>query len=142
MGAMSRTKGQSGEREVAALLAELTGKDVRRRVRQHDGDADLEGLEGWSVEVKRYRVVTTALLTGQWWPQAVAQAHRTGCAPLMIFRGDRQPWRAAWPVWLHLDEPRTGCWDTFDDCLVSDPLTWHRMTRRLPLERLQAFARP
>ncbi|NZA00578.1 hypothetical protein H0I39_00080 [Ottowia beijingensis] len=54
MGAMSRTKGKVGEREIAALLAELTGCDVRRRVRQHDGDSDLEGLPGWCVEVKRH----------------------------------------------------------------------------------------
>ena len=50
---MSRTKGAAGERELAAALRELTGWDIRRRVRQHDGDSDLEGVPGWSIEVKR-----------------------------------------------------------------------------------------
>ena len=48
MGAMQRTKGQTGEREAAALIRDLTGWDVRRRVRQHDGDSDLEGVPGLS----------------------------------------------------------------------------------------------
>ena len=62
MSAMSRTKGQAGEREVAAIIRELTGHDVRRHVRQHAGDADLAGLPGWSVECKRYRAVTPGLM--------------------------------------------------------------------------------
>ena len=41
MGAMSRNKGKTGEREAAALLSDLLGLDIRRRVRQHDGDSDL-----------------------------------------------------------------------------------------------------
>ena len=47
--AMSRNKGLSGEREVAGLLRDLLGYDVRRRVRQHGGDADLEGVPLWSL---------------------------------------------------------------------------------------------
>jgi hypothetical protein len=46
MSAMQRNKGKTGEREVAAIVRELTGWDVRRRVRQHDGDSDLEGVPG------------------------------------------------------------------------------------------------
>ena len=44
MAGLSRNKGKAGERELARLLAELTGHDVRRRVRQHDGDDDLVGV--------------------------------------------------------------------------------------------------
>lgn len=54
MSRMQRNKGKDGEREAAALLAGITGLDIRRRVRQHDGDTDLEGLPGWSLEIKRY----------------------------------------------------------------------------------------
>ncbi len=46
MSAMSRTKGQSGEREVSAIVRALTGWDVGCRVRQHGGDSDLEGSGG------------------------------------------------------------------------------------------------
>ena len=43
----SRNKGKVGERELANLLSELTGWPVTRRVRQHAGDHDLEGIVGW-----------------------------------------------------------------------------------------------
>jgi len=49
MSKMSRTKGQVGEREVALELSRLTGKCIRRRVRNAAGDSDLEGLNGWSI---------------------------------------------------------------------------------------------
>ena len=62
MGGLSRSKGQRGEREVAALLSELTGHDVRRRVRNHAGDSDLQGLPGWEIEVKFYAAVTPGLV--------------------------------------------------------------------------------
>ncbi len=53
MSAMQRKK--AGEREAAELVRELTGWDVRRRVRQHAGDSNLQGVPGWAVEVKRHR---------------------------------------------------------------------------------------
>lgn len=70
---MQRDKGKAGEREVAELVRELTGWDVWRRVRQHGGDSDLEGVPGWSVEIKRHRTATRGDLA-QWWAQTVAQA--------------------------------------------------------------------
>lgn len=95
MGAMQRTKGQAGEREVAALVRDLTGWDVKRRVRQHDGDSDLEGIPGWSVEVKRHASATRSDIAG-WWRQAVTQAK--GLLPVLFYRLDRDSWRAVWPV--------------------------------------------
>ena len=41
MGLKSRTKGKSGEREIAALVRDLTDWDVKRRVRQY------EAIRGW-----------------------------------------------------------------------------------------------
>ena len=132
MGAMSRTKGKAGECEVAAILAELTGNQVRRRVRQHDGDDDLVGLPGWSVEVKRYASAPLALVAGSWWPQAVEQARMTGSLPVLFYRGDRQPWRVVWPAGLHM-EPRPHPLPVgFADTLTSDPETWWRMVRPTP----------
>lgn len=46
MSRMQRDKGKAGEREAAELVRELTGWDVRRRVRQHEGDSDLTGAPG------------------------------------------------------------------------------------------------
>ena len=95
MSATSRTKGQVGEREVASLIRDLTGYDVQRRVRQHDGDSDLVGLPGWCIEVKRRRKAGRSDIQA-WWTQAVAQAS-TGI-PVLFYRLDRQAWRAVWPL--------------------------------------------
>ena len=100
MTAMQRNKGKAGEREAAELVRELTGWDVRRRVRQHGGDSDLEGVPGWSVEVKRHRTATRAELA-QWWRQAVSQSG--DARPLLLYRADRAEWRAVWPRQLSRD---------------------------------------
>lgn len=95
MSAMQRTKGRAGEREIAAIVRDLTGWDVRRRVRQHEGDSDLDGVPGWSVEVKRHRTASRAEVA-RWWLQTVAQAgDRT---PVLMYRQDRGEWRAIWPL--------------------------------------------
>jgi len=61
MAGLSRNKGKAGEREIARILTELTGHEVRSRVRQHDGDDDLVGVPGWSIEAKRYKAAPPAL---------------------------------------------------------------------------------
>ena len=128
MGAASRNKGKDGERELAALLSAITGHDVRRRVRQHDGDDDLQGIPGWSIEVKRYATAPLAKVAGEWWPQAVEQARATGTLPVLFYRGDRQPWRAVWPVGLHMAPRPNPLPIGFDHTLTADPATWWRMT--------------
>lgn len=128
MAGLSRNKGKAGERELARLLADLTGHDVRRRVRQHDGDDDLEGLPGWSIEAKRYKAAPPALVA-QWWAQAVTQADRAGTWPVLFYRPDRQGWRCVWPADLHTGRrPVSG---GFADTLTGDPLTWWRLVRGL-----------
>jgi len=102
----SRRKGCVGEREVAAIVRDLTGWDVRRRVRQHDGDSDLEGVPGWSVEVKRRKAAPRGQI-GSWWRQTVEQAGQL--LPVLLYRADRDSWRAVWPVGvLLLDKPDGG----------------------------------
>lgn len=115
MGLMQRSKGKGGEREVAGIIRDLTGWDVRRRVRQHDGDSDLTGVDGWCVEVKRHKTATRGQIA-LWWLQTTEQAARqrpggengaTGLKkallPVLIYRKDRDEWRAVWP--LLLDSP-------------------------------------
>lgn len=97
MGAMQRRKGGDGEREIAALVRDLTGRDVRRRVRQHEGDSDIEGVPGWCVEVKRHARATRADVRG-WWEQTERQAATSGQRPVLFYRLDRDEWRAVWPV--------------------------------------------
>jgi len=108
MGLMSRTKGRRGESELAGLLADLTGWTVRRRVRQHDGDSDIDGLPGWSVEVKRHASGRRADIR-TWWEQAEAQAKSAGLLPVLFFRLNRDDWRAVWPVGTLVEaDPWTG----------------------------------
>ena len=109
MGMMQRNKGKSGEREIAALLADLTGWVVQRRVRQRDGDSDLEGAPGWSVEVKRHAKAARASIR-QWWAQAPEQAQRTGLVPVLLYRQDRDEWRAVWPLGVHLAQQNAAMW--------------------------------
>ena len=131
MSAMSRDKGHRGELEACAIIKELTGCDVRRRVRQHDGDSDLTGLGGWSIEVKRYRIARPGQIYGGWWPQAVEQARATGTRPLLLYRADRGLWTAVWPADLHtgVRPVRVG----YGHTLRSEPSTWWAMCKGLTL---------
>lgn len=104
---MQRTKGQSGEREIAAQLRDLAGWHVRRRVRQHDGDSDLEGIPGWSAEVKRHAAAGRGEI-GAWWRQTVRQAGVL--LPVLFYRLDRADWRAVWPVSVLLVEQKAAMW--------------------------------
>ena len=94
IGRKSRRKGRAGECEIAGILRDLLGVNAKRRVRQHDGDSDLEGLEGWSVEVKRAK--TPAIPA--WWRQTVEQASAAQLRPVLFYRVDRREWRAIWPL--------------------------------------------
>lgn len=54
MPSASKTKGDRAEREAAALLADELGLPVRRKLGagRLDDEGDLEGLPGWTLEVK------------------------------------------------------------------------------------------
>lgn len=99
MGAFSRSKGIAAEREVARLIHDITGWDVKRRVRQHKLDSDLDThgtpLDGWCIEVKRYAKATRSDIRG-WWAQAASEAQATGGRPVLMYRVDRDEWRAVW----------------------------------------------
>lgn len=121
---MSRTKGASGERELAALLTNITGMEVRRRVRNLKGEDDLEGVAGWSIEVKRYTAITPALVA-TWWQQAQRQAAAIGCKPVLFHRADFGQWRAVWPAHLHQvqhDDAQPAL--TTDATIEAAPAVW------------------
>lgn len=90
MSASQRRKGKAGELELARLLREHLGADVARNLAQaRQGGADLLGLPGWAVEVKR---AAQARLS-DWWLQTCTQAEASGQRPALFYRLDRQPWR-------------------------------------------------
>lgn len=141
MSAMQRTKGKAGEREVAALIRDLTGWDVRRRVRQHDGDSDLVGVPGWSVEVKRRRVAGRAEIAA-WWRQTVEQATRVAIdpanattariarlLPVLFFRVDRDQWRAVWPVAVGLAVQHADQWRGYEWTAEGSVAAWAAVAR-------------
>lgn len=124
----SRQKGKVGEREVAGLIRDLTGWDVRRRVRQHDGDSDLLGAPGWAIEVKRYASATPSIIEG-WWKQTVAQAD--GLLPVLVYRIDRRDWRAVWPIAMHLTEQRAEYWEGYRWTAESSLDAWAAVAREV-----------
>jgi Holliday junction resolvase len=107
MSAMQRNKGKAGERELAAVIHGAAGWEVRRRVRQHAGDSDLEGVPGWCVECKRHARATRSDIA-TWWAQTVDQAGRGGEKPVLFYRLDHADWRAVWGLGLHLGAEWTG----------------------------------
>lgn len=59
----AKTKGDGAEREIARLLADLTGWPVRRRLGagRADDTGDLDGIPDTCVQVKHYRDITRAI---------------------------------------------------------------------------------
>jgi hypothetical protein len=101
----SRTKGQTGEREIADLLNAIVFRattrvgDFKRNLQQtQDGGFDLFSVEYpfFAVEVKRVEALTPAVVDG-FWAQAKRQAtkdtSRNALLPVLIYRKNRQPWR-------------------------------------------------
>lgn len=64
MSAMSNRKGKVGERELAGIIRDITGWPAQRRVRQNEGDSDIEGIPGWSVESKRHKTALRSEIAG------------------------------------------------------------------------------
>lgn len=136
MGAMQRTKGKAGEREVAAIIRDLTGWDVQRRVRQHDGDSDLLGVPGWSVEVKRYATADRGDIR-KWWAQTVEQSKPDMLLPVLFFRRNRDDWRAVFPVSVGLVSQHAGMWEEYAYTVESSLEAWAAVARDVAVEAAQ-----
>jgi hypothetical protein len=153
MGLMQRRKGQVGEREIAHLLSDLIGTNVERLVRQHDGDSDLGGLPGWSVEVKRAK----APYVSTWWKQTMVQAALADRRPVLFYRIDGRKWRAVWslscvladhlPGWIGLDmtvESSIEAWAAVYreiSAREADPLPWPSPAAKTPENAARARSR-
>jgi hypothetical protein len=130
MSATSRTKGQSGERELAGLIRDITGWNAQRRVRQHDGDSDIEGIPGWTVEVKRHKAAARGDIAS-WWRQATVQASKTGGLPVLFFRRDRDTWRAVWPAAVQLGVQSADMWSGYGWTVEGSIETWAAVAREV-----------
>ena len=123
---MQRRKGQVGEREAAALIAEHTGWEVRRRVRNAAGDSDLLGVPGWSIEIKRYASATVSQIAG-WWDQCVDQAG--GQLPVLFYRLNRGQWRAVWPLAVNLQVQCANQWRDYEWTVEGSIPAWAAIAR-------------
>lgn len=88
-GRSSRRKGQVAERALANELSDLLGITLKRRVRNHANESDIEGLPGLSVEVKN----CATLSVGSWWKQAVRQCKENEW-PVLFYKIPRKGFRA------------------------------------------------
>ena len=89
----SRQKGKRGELELAAILREHGFADARRGVQYSGltGAADVVGVPGVHIEVKRYKTITRGQLE-----KALEQAKRdarAGEVPVVLYREDGKEWR-------------------------------------------------
>jgi len=129
MGAMQRRKGARGELAVCRLIHDLLGIDARRRVRQHDGDSDVLGLDGWTIEVKN----AGELRLREWWQQAVDQ--RTGDdRPAVFYKVPRRGWRVLWPIAALLRVPGADTWTGIEWTCDTTPEAWAAVARELAAE--------
>lgn len=100
MGKMSREKGKNGERELAKKLREF-GFEARRGAQYcgANGDADVIGLKGVHIEVKR----TEALRLYDALAQSISDA-REGEKPIVAHRKNNCQWVVIQPLedWIEL----------------------------------------
>lgn len=96
MSRSQRVKGKEGELEVASLARECGHHDAGRNGDARQVDGDIAGVDGAYVEVRR----RNALRIDAWCREVEAEAAALGVddLPVVAFRRDREPWRAAVPL--------------------------------------------
>lgn len=104
----SRAKGAAGEREFCKELGEHLGdalvEPLKRNLEQtRNGGHDILGLEGFALEIKRYKRVKESDVK-EFWAQAVDQAKRVGAQPVLAYREDFQSWRVRIPWGFMMDD--------------------------------------
>lgn len=97
----SRAKGAAGEREFIKELGLHLGDQMMKRNLEQTrvGGHDIVGLDGWAIEVKRYKAIKEGDIAN-FWEQAVEQAQRIGAKPVLAYREDFRSWRVRVPLWV------------------------------------------
>ena len=111
-------KGKGGEYEVIALLG-IWAREVgvtltlERNLEQvRYGGADINGVPGMEVEVKRVETATPAAVD-QWWAQVCRASAKSGKTPFLIHRQNRREWRVRVRTTVALHNDLTTAWDLF-----------------------------
>ena len=90
-----RNKGAAGERELAGILKDHLGFEVKRNLGQARDGADDITIQKFRIEVKRQE-----RLQVDKWSEQVESCSKSGEIPVLAYRRNGQPWR----VCLRLDD--------------------------------------
>ncbi len=90
-----RNKGAAGERELAGILKDNLGFEVKRNLGQARDGADDITIQKFRIEVKRQE-----RLQVDKWSEQVESCSKSGEIPILAYRRNGQPWR----VCLKLDD--------------------------------------
>lgn len=106
MGMLSRNKGATFEREVAKMIYEHLGLTVKRNLSQYQesGSYDLEGMDDWAIECKRYAHANYGEKRN-WWVQAAGAAQGADREPVVIYKLDRSPVRVLVSPFRNIYDP-------------------------------------
>lgn len=101
-GKFSRDKGKRNEREIVKILNDWWGDSAfKRKVRQTEGDSDIETPDHfpYEIEVKAHKNFDfiqifheKSSFFSQWWKQTVKQAEAHRKKPLLFFKVERKGW--------------------------------------------------
>lgn len=139
----SRAKGAAAEREFCKELAEFLGDalagPLKRNLEQtRVGGHDIVGLDGFAIEIKRYRVIKEGDIV-KFWAQAVDQAKRVDAEPVLAYREDFCSWRVRIPWGFMMDEE----WDEDVDFTIELSLkAFATLVRERMLTALQSNEAP
>jgi len=102
-GSLSRNKGRRGEQEAVRIIRDELGFDVTRnwQAQSAEGGADLTGIPGWAVEIKRRSEIRPSDLM-LFRAQANRQAQAAGAWPALWYRADRGAWTVSVPAHIAL----------------------------------------
>lgn len=94
-----RAKGAAAERELIKRLVEWLGPvELSRNLEQtRSGGHDINGLDHFAIEVKRYSKAGDADLQ-KWWAQSVRQAIEVNKHPVLAYKLNHREWRVRIPM--------------------------------------------
>lgn len=124
-----KAKGSAGEYEVIGLLtlwAEEVGVPLvlsRNLLQVREGGADVDGVAGLAIEVKR---VENGSING-WWDQVCRAAAKQGHTPFLAHRRNRQPWQFRVRTTVAMHNQHSNAWELFSvdaDLTLLQARTW------------------
>lgn len=121
-----RQKGANFERELARMIYDELGIEVKRDLEQYRASdhGDLIGLDGWTLELKRYASNAGGNFKKEWWKQVTSAANAQGNQPVLIYKYDRQPIKCV----VFLSSINSDYADKDNVAVVSFP-TWCMLVR-------------